>query len=308
MPRLQASISLPYVLRLTRGLYPSGQPGQELEVHQRSQRPVLQPASELVSPTSDRPDSDIWEMTVSHTYATVVSFTLAHPGTEDPDEQRRLKSRQADQLLNLTNRLLRGYRSITKNTAITELSRAGASPFRFRADTDRANLSAWESELTYQADLPKKLPKRALTITRRVRDLFASGTEPEVADLFLLDAERALHEGRFREAVLFCWSTIDSTFSRKYDDLVDSKLEGEWAEARDFFKGVDFGLRKKMSAALYLVSGRSLFRESGDLWQRLSSSYNKRNGIIHRGESANEDDARRAVDVARRIVEIMSAL
>ena len=82
------------------------------------------------------------------------------------------------------------------------------------------------------------------------------------------------------EAVLFCWSTIDSTFNREYDKLVDSKLDNEWAEAREFFKGVDFPLKKKMSAALYLVSGRSLFREPGDLWQRLSSSYNKRNGII----------------------------
>ncbi len=90
----------------------------------------------------------------------------------------------------------------------------------------------------------------------------ASGNEPEVADLFLLDAELAIHEGRFREAVLFCWSTIDATFNRKYDQLVDSKLTGEWAEARSFFKGVDFGLKNKMSAALYLVSGRSLFRES----------------------------------------------
>ena len=40
----------------------------------------------------------------------------------------------------------------------------------------------------------------------------------------------------------------------------------------------------------------------------LSISFNKRNGIIHRGESATEDDARRALDVARRIVEIMSRI
>jgi hypothetical protein len=63
-----------------------------------------------------------------------------------------------------------------------------------------------------------------------------------------------------------------------------------------------------MSAALYLVGGRSLFREAGDFWRRLSNSYNKRNDIIHRGESAHEDDARQALDVARRIVEIMGAL
>jgi hypothetical protein len=71
---------------------------------------------------------------------------------------------------------------------------------------------------------------------------------------------------------------------------------------------LDFGLKNKMSAALYLISGRSLFREPEDLWQKLSNSYNKRNAIIHRGESAGEVDARQALDVARRLVEIMSAL
>ena len=279
--------------------------GTELEIHQRSLRPD-RPLRRLADERSARLGhlgNDGY-----HDYPTVVSFTIDQPDTEDPDERRRLKSRQADQLLSLTNRLLRGYRSITKDSAITELSRAARALFGSEVDSEGANSSAWESELTYQADPPKKLAQRTQTITKRVRELFASGTEPEVADLFLLDAERALHEGRFREAVLFCWSTIDSTFSRKYDELVDAKLAGEWAEARDFFKGVDFGLKKKMSAALYLVSGRSLFRESGDLWQQLSISYNKRNGIIHRGENATEDDARRAIDVARRVVEIMSAL
>ena len=185
---------------------------------------------------------------------------------------------------------------------------AGASPFRFLVISEAATTPNWESELSYPFDPPKALSQRSPTISVRVRALLASGNEPEVSILFLLDGENSLHEGRFREAVLFAWSTIDSTFNRKYDELVDSKLGEEWAEARDFFKGVDFGLRKKLSAALYLVSGRSLFRESGDLWQQLSISYNKRNGIVHRGESATEDDARRAIDVARRVVEIMSAL
>jgi hypothetical protein len=63
-----------------------------------------------------------------------------------------------------------------------------------------------------------------------------------------------------------------------------------------------------MSAALYLLSGRSLFREAGDFWQNLSISYNKRNGVIHRGESASEDDARMALEIARRVVEIMGEL
>jgi hypothetical protein len=76
-------------------------------------------------------------------------------------------------------------------------------------------------------------------------------------------------------------------------DWIDSKLTGEWAEARSFFKGLDLGLKNKMSAALYLLTGRSLFRESGDLW-RSSPCYSKRNGIIHRGGGAKRNDARHA--------------
>lgn len=283
MPRVQASTLLPYLLKLKSGLYATGRAGWDLEVGNPAFNPDVPPQ-------------------------TMTSITVEQRDTEEPGEQRQLNSRQADQLLSLTNRLLRVYRAVTHDSTITELSRAGASPFRFRVESTATNPSAWESELAYPADLPKKLAKRIPTISKLVSELFASGIEPEVTDILLLDAERALHEGRFREAVLFCWSTIDSTFNRKYDELVDAKLGEEWTEAREFFKGVDFGLKKKMSAALYLVSGRSLFRESGDLWQQLSFSYNKRNGIIHRGENATEDDARRALEVARRVVEIMSKL
>jgi len=105
--------------------------------------------------------------------------------------------------------------------------------------------------------------------------------------------------------VLFCWSTIDSVFNRRYEALVDAALAGEWGEGRDFFKGLDFKLRNKMSAGMHLFVNRSLFREPGDLWQRLSASYSKRNAIIHRGENATEDEATQAMDVARRIVQIM---
>ena len=116
---------------------------------------------------------------------------------------------------------------------------------------------------------------------------------------------KALHQGRFRETVLFCWSTIDSVFNRRYGALVDAALLDEWGEARDFFKGLDFKLRNKMSAGMHLVANRSLFREPGDFWQRLSASYSKRNATIHRGENASEDEATQAVAVARQIVRIM---
>lgn len=106
----------------------------------------------------------------------------------------------------------------------------------------------------------------------------------------------------------FAGSTIDSVFNLKYDTLVDAVLVGEWAAGRDFLKDHDFGMRNKMSAVMYLIANRSLFREPGNLWQEMTVSYNKRNDIIHRGENATEDDANRALDVARRIVAVMDAV
>jgi hypothetical protein len=220
MPRVRASISLPYVLKIRGGVYPSGQLGHALELEEPKLFPGIRPG-------------------------TTISITADQRDTENPGEQGRLNFKHADLLLSLANRFLRAYRAVTKDSAINELSRAAASPFQFRVDADGAAQVAWEAELRFPSDPPKKLAQRKQITTKRVGELFASGAEPDVANLFLLDAERAIHEGRFREAVLFCWSTIDSTFSRRYDELVDAKLGEEWAEAREFFKGVDFGLRKK---------------------------------------------------------------
>jgi hypothetical protein len=46
----------------------------------------------------------------------------------------------------------------------------------------------------------------------------------------------------------------------------------------------------------------------GDFWERLSNSDTRRNYIIHRGEAATEDEARQAIAVAGRVVEIMNAI
>lgn len=57
---------------------------------------------------------------------------------------------------------------------------------------------------------------------------------------------------------------------------------------------------------MHLVANRSLYREPG-LWADLSRSYDRRNSIIHRGDSATETDAELALGVARRIVAIMDS-
>ncbi len=187
------------------------------------------------------------------------------------------------------------------------MTRAQASPFRFEVVAGGAP-EGWTDPIEYEETGPTPLALTVEQLTNQVRDGLASGNDPHVEVLFLLDAERALQQGRFREAVLFCWSTIDSVFNRKYDSLVDVVLAEDWGEARSFFKGLDVGLKTKMSAGLRFVAHRSFFNEPDNLWGRMSESYGKRNRIIHRGENATEDEARQAIAVARSIVGIMNRI
>ena len=143
-------------------------------------------------------------------------------------------------------------------------------------------------------------------LSEDVRHEFDSGSEPEVADLFLLDARQALDEGRFREAVLFSWSTIDATFTARFDELVDKNLSDEWGESRKFLKGLDFGLRHRMTIGMRLLTGKSLYHAPREFWGRLSTSYDRRNAIIHRGDIATEADAEKAIKVAEDVALLMA--
>ena len=168
---------------------------------------------------------------------------------------------------------------------------------------------SWGNDLVFEA-IPPALPaaQNINSIAKAVKKGLASKNDPEVSRLFLLDAEQALRDGRFREAVLFCWSTIDATFNTKYEQLVDQTLVGEWAEGRNWLKDNRFGMKNKMTAVLFLMTGQSLSRDTGDLWENLGQSYKKRNRIIHTGETAQEADAELALSVARKVVEIMALL
>jgi hypothetical protein len=136
------------------------------------------------------------------------------------------RGRCCKQLVQRINRLLRWYRSVSRQADVTELTRAQLSPFLFET-FGAASAAEWTAILEYETAWPQPAPLAVEQTTQAVREGLAGGNEPDVADLFLLDAERALHQGRFREAVLFCWSTIDSVFNRRYDELVDRVLAGE---------------------------------------------------------------------------------
>ena len=282
MPQLQVSIRLPYLLRLRDDDYLTSPAGDVLQVRQ----------SPLLEGTAAR---------------TTVRAIFDHTDTADRDERLRLRVRDAEQLLRRTNRLLRWYRAVSRSAEVIELTRAQASPFQFQV-VGAAAAAGWDDPLSHEADGPTPLQANIDELTDAIRNGLSRGSEPRVADLFLIDADQALHDGRFREAVLFSWSTIDAVFNAKYDLLVNAALAAEWGPAREFFTGVDFGLRNKMSAVMHLVANRSLFREPGDLWDSVSVSYTKRNAIIHRGENASEDEARAALQVARRIIGVMDSL
>jgi len=169
MPRVQASISLPYLLKLSSGLYQvsAGPQYRELEINE--------PAPALLSSRGTfigGPAMVVGPATVPPLQRkTVVAIVDNQPETDNPEEQARLNGRQAVQLLSLTNILLRCYRALTRNSDITELSRAEASPFRFRVLTEADQAQAWEEELSFESSPPKVLSEPSETITERVRTL-----------------------------------------------------------------------------------------------------------------------------------------
>jgi hypothetical protein len=281
MPAIRISITLPYALRLTEGDYRTAQAGEAVRIS-------VPPLEEMAPQT-------------------VVAATFQHDEIMDPDEKQRVRAQDADRLLLRANRLLRWYRAVRQRADIAELTRAQASPFRFEV-VGPGDPTGWIDPIEHEESGPAPLALTVEQVSEQVRDGLASGSDPNVEVLFLLDAERAREQGRFREAVLFCWSTIDSVFNRKYDSLVDVALAADWAEARTFFKGLDLGLKTKMSAGMRFLANRSLFGEPDNLWARMSDSYTKRNRIIHQGDNATEDDARLAIRVARTIVGIMDGI
>lgn len=287
MALIRVAVMLPYLLRLPSDQYRTGAEGGFLAL-------------------SERYVEDVNGLGAKYT---VVSCEFDAPDYVTPEQRLARKKAEADRLLRRVNRLMRWYRSVTGQASLVELTRAQAGPFGFTLSGTTQAWAAEEPPLEFE-NTPPLLSNRTSvqSVADAVRQGLAGEADPEVAELFLLDAEQALRAGRFREAVLFCWSTIDSTFNIKYDALVDHALAGEWSEGRKWLKDTRFGLKNKMSAVMYLLADRSLFREPDGFWQKLSDSYSKRNRIIHQGETAQEADALSALEVAQAVVRIMNSI
>jgi hypothetical protein len=284
MPIVRATIAVPYELELPSGDYPVDLAGASI-------------ALERTVATSEGVP---W-------IRTSISWSFNAAAIVDGARAAEIADREARKLVRYTNRLLRWYRQLAAAPTVVEVTRTRVSPVRF---TIMESQEPWVVPYLDYAEEPPVLPStgRVDELGNAVRQAMAVGNEPDVGELNLLDAEYAKNVGRFREAVLLCWSVIDSAFVRKFNSLLDQSLAGEWGETRDFLKGLDFGLRHKMTSGLRLLVGRSLFDEPDGFWEQLSTSYRKRNGIIHEGLPADEDDAGRAIGVARKVIDICRAL
>lgn len=288
MARVGVDATVPYLLMLPNGEYPIGDAGSLF----------------LSSPAHRREDGTIPEVEGPFRTA-VTSFFDASDMLEHKDALK-VADREAQNLLNRVNRLLRWYRVLLARPDILEFTLPDISPFFFfLAET---NVHWVIPSRSYERpELPAASQASMIPLGMEIREKLAKGCDPDPAQLTLLDAEQAMRVGRFRDAVLLSWSVIDSSVVQAFESLVDQKLTGEWGKSVDFLKGADFGLRHKMTSGLKLLCGRSLFEDKA-AWQSLSEIYWKRNEIIHRNQKATAADARNAVQVARRVLSFLQEL
>ncbi|HVA51157.1 MAG TPA: hypothetical protein VNH11_32750 [Pirellulales bacterium] len=209
MPEVRVAVRLPYLLLLPDGEYATPAVGGSIRLREQSELHQANEPEELRTEVS----------------------ALFVCGSEQEDAVKQIRAVQAERLLRQTNHLLRWYRAVSRQPRVAELSRAQASRFCFTVEETG---ELWSEPLEYGAT-PEPLPAEIAEIQQSIREGLASAAEPSVASLSMLDAEYAIKTGRFREAILFCWSAIDATFSRKYEALVDDALAENGTMRAGFF-------------------------------------------------------------------------
>src|SRR5207237_1119858 len=94
---------------------------------------------------------------------TSVQATFVNLDTADPDEIQREKARDASQLLQWTNRLLRRYRAVTRRADLIELHRAHAASVRHSpTDSNACPRAHWPANTC-----PNTRPDMSATPCRR---------------------------------------------------------------------------------------------------------------------------------------------
>jgi hypothetical protein len=240
-----------------------------------------------------------------NTLATRVTLTFNTDGEGLPSEQERW----AEELLAATNRLLRWYRFLDHSPAVTEVAMEELEgPFQFRDEQGRP----WGlSDGTYTRwaqpqDQPPLLHSEE--ISTKVQAVLAAGKTLDVWHILVVDAELALAEGRYREAVLFCWSAIESCLGKRFNEAA-KRLDGLNSTERESVTGHNIDLVNRMTAGFHLVTGESLHTALGsEGWAKRRVSYKARNEIIHKGSEATREQAEQSIDFARQLIKAVEGL
>ena len=176
MPAIRVTITLPYYLRLAEGDYSwSGRDADRVAYWPQS------------LPRERRPGLPL-------------RASFVNLDTADPNEYRTREGAGASQPLMdkpLVAAVSGGYPACRDYRTHP----SPASPFRYEV-VGAAVAAEWSTDVEYEPTGPQPVPLTAEQTTNAVRDGLLGGTEPSVADLFLLDAERALHGTFPRDSVV----------------------------------------------------------------------------------------------------------
>ncbi len=217
------------------------------------------------------------------------------------------QSNLAEELLDLVNRLLRWYRYLTSDFAVTELTQTRVGYFHFRDESG----DPWGPQAGRWQLASPNLAMDDVHDPEQTRDellaALAGSDDPPVWHLLLADAQLALTEGRYRESVLHSWSAIESCFGYHYHRWARARTDLS-SDERQGLVGRDMSLANQMTAGLRFVAGQSLHELLGDDWIQRRRSYQARNAIVHEGQAASIADAMGSVAFAQRVIEVVEQL
>jgi len=138
-----------------------------------------------------------------------------------------------------------------------------------------------------------------------VEERLAGGYRVGVSDNLMHDARYYLKSGGHREAIVLAYTAVEARAS----GLIRSGLQSlgyNDSRIENILRDINTYLR--MDALLKLTTGFSLRLDAPDLWKRFQSFRNKRNRIVHEGESADFAQAQRHICTAVAIMQKLTSL
>jgi len=126
-----------------------------------------------------------------------------------------------------------------------------------------------------------------------------------LADMLLVEAERALTQRFFRQVITTCHTAIEASVS----SLLTRGMEKQRMSPEQIDHTLSTrSLTSKLEALLRRYTGSSLKRDNRSLWHQFGELNDLRNDTVHRGMNPSVEDAHFATGVTRDILRWLSIL